>query len=1418
VGIDAGAETLKVVLLEREGERLAWRRRLLIEHGKEPGQELADALATWGVEAAAELACGRLSRSLGRPRVPEGEARAAGFRFLAGDAPATLVSIGSHGVQALELRAGGRAVPRESPRCSQGTGNFLRQLVARFGLDVEAADVLAAAAANAAALSGRCPVILKTDMTHLANAGHDRGRVLAGLFDAVAESAEALVRPRVGPPRVALCGGVARSRRVRAHFAAFLERHGLQPLELDPADAPFLEALGCALLAAREGGPGRRAVDTAPPRLDPLPPLADALTRVRRLPAPPLPAPAQRPRARIVLGLDVGSTGTKAAAVDAADGTLLWHAYTATAGDPVGAAQRLVGEFVADPWGAAPVAAVGATGSGREVVGPLLSACFGPDRLLVLNEIAAHSAGALRLEPRVDTIFEIGGQDAKYVRLEDGRVVESAMNEACSAGTGSFIEEQGRLFTGVAHVSELGPIALSAPHGVSLGQHCSVFMAEILDEAAASGAPREAIVAGLYDSVVQNYLNRVKGQRPVGAVVFCQGMPFASDALAAAVARSTGGEVVVPPYPGAMGAFGIALLTLRERPQIAASGPALGLDRFLAARVAGRSEFQCESSAGCGGNGQRCRIERLETEVNGTRQRLVWGGACALHERGSGGRVRLPDDAPDAFRERELLVERALAGRTPPRDPRRVAMADEFALRGLLPFFATFFAELGLEVEVARGGRPALRRGVEEATVPFCAPMQLYHGLVGELALRRPDFLFLPMLVEMPPARDETRSVLCPIVTGSADILRTSLAARHDRSGPAVLSPVLVMAVDGLRATSVRRELRAVARELGLPARRSDAALAQAIAAQERFDTECRAIGERVLGYAAGHHLPVVVVLGRPYTIHNRALDAHVPAILREQGALAVPADCYPTSDDAPVLRSVFWSSGQRLLRAAHDVRQARDQYGLWCSNYACGPDSFLLHLFADLMRGKPWAVIETDGHAGDAGTRTRVEAFLQCVSEDRRAQARSAPPPRALTRFDDGALPLQALHREGRVVLLPRLGPGTEALAACLRGLGVAAECLGVPDRHVLEAGRRHTTGKECLPLALTLGSVLRRVERADPAERFAILMPVARGPCRAGMYHTVDRMVFERLGLESRVRLWSPSDAGYFEGAPAGLAALVFSGVMAAELLEEMRCDALAGAPDPAAVRAAHERRRRELVALLEHAAGGDVGARHALAEVARGRLFGCGPFLREAARELASLRDPRPRPGVLVVGEIYVRLDPFATSHVVERLLERGIRARVEPVHAWLEYQDHINALVGIPRDAATRFSAFVQGRIQARAWNLVRGPFGWPAPPSAAAELHAAAPFVRHQLEGEPGLTLGGALLASRSGDVDGVLSLAPLECLASRVAEAQFPYAAPADDMHVLCLQLNGDPIDPEALDAFLYEVEARFARRAATSS
>ncbi|MDP2852254.1 MAG: acyl-CoA dehydratase activase-related protein, partial [Gallionella sp.] len=434
--------------------------------------------------------------------------------------------------------------------------------------------------------------------------------------------------------------------------------------------------------------------------------------------------------------------------------------------------------------------------------------CYGRDAVFILNEIAAHAAGAISYDARVDTIFEIGGQDAKYIRLADGRVIDCAMNEACSAGTGSFIEEQGRKFSGIRDVVHFGEEALAATEGVSLGQHCSVFMAEIIDEAVAGGVEQRTIIAGLYDSIIQNYLHRVKGNRSVGRVIFCQGMPFSSDALAAAVARQTGGEVVIPPNPGTVGALGIALLAAREIP--AGNRTTLDPARFLAARVATKDNFLCQATTGCG-TGNRCRIERLRTIVEARQQLFTWGGGCALYDRGT-RKKKLPDLAPDPFREREELIRQLLAARATTRGRPRIALSDEFMLKGLFPFVATFLHELGFDlVVVAAGDHGALKRGIQEANVPFCAPMQQFHGLASRMAETGADYLFLPMIRSLPKIDGEPYAVTCPIVQASPDMLgwdlQRTIAGR-------VLSPVLDFGEGNLESEKFLESCAALAADL----------------------------------------------------------------------------------------------------------------------------------------------------------------------------------------------------------------------------------------------------------------------------------------------------------------------------------------------------------------------------------------------------------------------------------------------------------------------------------------------------------------------------------------------------------------------------------------------------------------------------
>jgi activator of 2-hydroxyglutaryl-CoA dehydratase len=347
IGIDVGAESIKVVELERQEAGLRWTRRAAVEHHKEPGKVLTNLLTGWGWDAVDGAAVtGRLGRQVALMRVPAKQAQAAGYRFLLGAAPATIVSIGSHGFSVLELRDGAIEVFRENSRCAQGTGNFLRQLVERFDLTVEQAAELAAPVAEAAPLSGRCPVILKTDMTHLANKGEGKDRILAGLLDAIAENVQVLVKPRVCPDRLVVAGGVCRSVRVREHFRRFAERQGMTFVDLPGDDGLFLDALGCAAAASEHGfkRPALSALMEAPleTSLERLPSLASALSKVRRM--PPAPMREWEGARDVVLGFDIGSTGSKAVALDLEWREPLWEGYLRTNGDPIGAAQALMKE------------------------------------------------------------------------------------------------------------------------------------------------------------------------------------------------------------------------------------------------------------------------------------------------------------------------------------------------------------------------------------------------------------------------------------------------------------------------------------------------------------------------------------------------------------------------------------------------------------------------------------------------------------------------------------------------------------------------------------------------------------------------------------------------------------------------------------------------------------------------------------------------------------------------------------------------------------------------------------------------------------------------------------------------------------------------------------------------------------------
>ena len=1408
-GIDVGAETIKYVVFDRETSDLIAHDSIAHEKSIEP--VLRNVLGTLRSKGVTEVAvCGRFANHFVIQHYPRQAVLKRGLSFLYGDRPLTCVLIGCNGFCVLERRDGAADVFRENSRCSQGTGNFLRQLVERFDMDLSQADKACENVEHACALSGRCPVILKTDMTHLANRGEDKAEILAGVYDAICDNVEALIKPSMCPKDIVLSGGVTRSKRILKHFEAFCVRHGLNLLESTELSQFYVDAIGCALLAIECGGDDIPSDDEpllkagSVRHFDEIPALSSYLDKVRRLDAPALKPILSGDE--VILGFDIGSTGSKAVALSVREdganalGDVCWEGYLRTNGNPVESARQLVSQFASAHGDRAKIVGFGVTGSGREIVGSMLSSCYGAENVYVLNEIAAHAEGARSIDPRVDTIFEIGGQDAKYIRLSEGRIVDAAMNEACSAGTGSFIEEQGRKFKDIQSLSQLSDLALAGSRGVSLGQHCSVFMTQVIEEAAAAGIETSAILAGIYDSVILNYFYRVKGNRSVGDVVFCQGMPFCTPALAAAVVRQTQAEVIIPPNPGTIGAFGIARLARKSLKPC----QDVDLKRFLESKLIERKTFVCSSNKGCGGAGNHCKIDRISVLVNGEKLNFTWGGACSLWDRGTMSK-KLPDLTPDPFRERAELVQKVIAS-LPGRGRKTVALSDEFQIKTLFTFFATFLYELGFDLKVITGGTlDDLRRGLDESNVRFCAPMQHFQGVASKMAASGADFYFWPMMRSGKFSGQEEYAVICPVVQSSADLLMHDL--RMDRTQ--VISPVIDLGPGNLMSQVFTDSCFRMGESLRVDKSQIAHAFERARIAQMAFDEELLVIGKRAMDFARSHDLATVVVLGRNYTIHNPALNSNVPALLRGQGAMAIPVDCYRVAGDEPLYSNVYWSYGQINLRAATQIRKTPGEYAVWCSNYGCGPDSFNLHFFQFIMQGKPYTIIETDGHSGDAGTKTRIEAFLHCVREYETLPDSMVP--NDLHRVEDENTPLVQIRKQGATLLMPRLGDNAEVLSAGFRSTGVKCITLPVPTRKTLLLGRRFTSGKECLPMLVTLGSLLEYLEDKPKNEPFVFFMARSNGPCRLGCYNLLDKIVLRRLGLEKRVSVWSLTDTDYSEGVPKDTFVRIYTAFLACDVLMAALYEVRPVERIPGKANEIYRRAYDEIIHLLESVKPVKLWQPYVAREILGGTFFGFPEIVRRAAREFAEIKTDKQVPTVCLTGEIYVRNDPFSNEYMIDALESRGIRVMFAHFSEWIEYADIVNREI---LKTSTSLPDIFVSNLMRYMFRAIRKPMAdalnWSDRHNVSDILNTASQYLRPELVGEEILTIGTPLYAMRLGEIQGVVSVGPLECMPSKISESQFYHIAENEGLLSLNLSFNGDPVPDSVLDDFCFEVKRRF--------
>jgi predicted CoA-substrate-specific enzyme activase len=884
-----------------------------------------------------------------------------------------------------------------SGECAAGTGSFIDQQATRLLYSVEQVGAAASGASCAARIAGRCSVFAKTDMIHAQQKGYTTEQILRGLCDAVARNFKSsIVKGRAVVAPVAFIGGVALNAGIsNALGEAFkLGKNELVVPEL----YAWLGAAGAAMLeagewrkrsfkrihqlrqheAAKKSFACSEALSmknvlllrdrVAPAGISNL--KFQISTAIEAEPSNGKSGKSKESGAGVsnlqsqisnkieaYLGIDIGSVSTNLVVIDAA-GNLLKEIYLPTQGRPIEVVDRGLKEIEAELGPLLDIRGVGTTGSGRELIGELTGADT------VNDEITAHKTGAMHVCQQmgmeaVDTIFEIGGQDSKFIRIEKGVVVDFTMNEACAAGTGSFLEEQAEKL-GIAIKEEFARLALASANPARLGERCTVFMERDVTSLMQKGAEVGDLAAGLAYSVALNYLNRVVRGRKIGNVIFFQGGTAYNDAVAAAFSQILGKRIIVPPHNGVIGAIGMALIA---RDRMKSAGQASGFRGYDLHQVEYTvRDFVCRACSNF------CDMKEFTIEG----ERTYWGDQCSdkFRKRARSDRKPLLDDLVEY---REKLLEEVLlpfrGSKTSVGIPRSMFYYDRF------PFWCAYFQELGFEVTVsAATDRKISARGEETAVAQPCFPVQVAHGHVLDLLDKKVDYLLLPNIVNAEAPDLVVDSHLCPWNQTLPFVVRAAPQVETQRAK--LLTPTVHFRFG---RNHVEKELAGFARTLGFSRKKSDRAVTAAYAAQEAFTEAVQEAGAQALAQLQASGEPALLLVGRPYNLYDRSVNCDILRKLRSlYGVNVLPMDFLPldSEDITDVNANMYWNSGRRILAAARLARRHPNLHLVYISNFKCGPDSYIKS-FVDDAAGKPSLVLQFDGHASDAGYITRCEAYL---------------------------------------------------------------------------------------------------------------------------------------------------------------------------------------------------------------------------------------------------------------------------------------------------------------------------------------------------------------------------------------------------------------------------------------------------------
>ena len=1154
-------------------------------------------------------------------------------------APKTDVAIELGGEDAKIIYFTGGIDQRMNGICAGGTGSFIDQMASLLQTDASGLNDYAKSYKAIYPIAARCGVFAKSDIQPLINEGATREDLAASIFQAVVNqtiSGLACGKPIRG--HVAFLGGPL-------HFLPELKNAFIRTLRLtdeyiiDPDNSHLFAAIGSAMSAEQEAGVDINdlierlqkgvSMDHEVQRLAPLFKGEEDYREfeARHTGHSVKSGDFESYEGKIFLGIDAGSTTTKIALIGE-DGQLLYKFYSSNEGSPLTTAIRAIEEIQKRMHPNAEIVYSCSTGYGEA----LLKAAFQLDEGEV--ETISHYYAAAFFEPDVDCILDIGGQDMKCIRIKDHTVDSVQLNEACSAGCGSFIETFAKSLG--YSVQDFAKEALFAKNPVDLGTRCTVFMNSNVKQAQKEGATVADISAGLAYSVIKNALFKVikiADASSLGKHIVVQGGTFYNDAVLRAFERTAECQCVRPDIAGIMGAFGAALIA-RERWENQTT-TMLPLDKIIALQYK-------TAMTRCQGCNNKCV---LTVNQFGGGRRFISGNRC---ERGL-GLDRKKKEVPNLFdyKMHRLFDIETLSEDEAPRGtigiPRVLNLYENY------PFWAVFFRELGFRVVLSPvSTRKIYELGIE--SIPSeseCYPAKITHGHVSWLIKNGVKTIFYPCI---PYERDEENGAgnhyNCPIVTSYAENIKNNveeIETEHIR----FLSPFMAFTNEKILSTQLEKIMQ---QEFGIPAAETRTAAHAGWAELLQVKKDVEAEGERAVQWCKENKKHGIVLAGRPYHI-DPEIHHGIPDMIAGFGLAVLTEDSisHLGKVERPVVVSDQWMYHSRLYAAASFVKNTDELDLVQLNSFGCGLDAVTTDQVSDILTGsdKIYTVLKIDEVNNLGAARIRIRSLIAALRvRDRKHYQRTVK-----SAAYDRVLFTKQMKKDNYTILCPQMSPiHFDLLAPAISAFGYNVVLLDNDDRRAVDMGLKYVNNDACFPSLCTIGQVMDALLSGKyDLNHTAIFMSQTGGGCRASNYIGFIRRALEKAGM-GHIPVISVNvgnmeqNPGFKVTIPMAIKAIqatVYGDIM-------MRC--LYATRPYEKVPGSAEQLHKKWRAICTKA----VSKRNpAMNEYRR--------IVRAIVKDFDELpRRPVKKPRVGVVGEILVKFSPLANNHIVDLLEREGAEA--------------------------------------------------------------------------------------------------------------------------------------------------------------